>query len=144
MSRIDTKHVLLGGIAASVLLNACDWVTNNYILADQWQHFAQTHSVDTFLMGGKSALAQQIAVDCIFGFLLAWLYAAIRPRLGPGASTAVIAAFVVFGVANGQMALFGGWLIGWDLFIRTSALSLVALIIAGLAAGWVYQEPEES
>ena len=26
MSRIDVKHVLLGGVAAAILLNACDWV----------------------------------------------------------------------------------------------------------------------
>src|SRR5262245_1739575 len=140
MSRIDTKHVLFSGIAAAVLLNACDWVSNNYIVADQWRHFAQTHSVDTFLMSGNGALATQIIVDCGFGFILAWLYAAIRPRLGPGASTAVIAALATFGIANAQMALFGGWLVGWDLYIRTAALSLVAMIIAGLAAGWVYKE----
>src|SRR6476659_6498314 len=120
MSRIDTKHVLLSGIAASVLLNACDWVTNNYILASQWLHFAQTHSVDTFAMAGTGALVGQVVVDCVLGFLLAWVYAAIRPRLGAGASTAVIAAFVVFGIANAEMALFGGWLLGWDLFIRTA------------------------
>jgi hypothetical protein len=140
MSRIDTKHVLLGGVAASVILNACDWVTNNYIIADQWRHLAQTHNIDTFLMNGTGALAGFIAVDCVFGFLIAWVYAAVRPRLGPGPATAVISAFVVFGGANAQMATFGGWFIPWDLFIKTAALSLVAMIAAALAAGWVYKE----
>jgi hypothetical protein len=142
MSHINTKHVLLGGVAAAVVLNACDWVVNNYVLDDHWRHLGQTHNVDMFLMNGTSALVTFIGVDCALGFLLAWLYAAIRPRLGPGPSTAVIAAFVVYGVAALQMATYGGWFIPWDLFIRSSALSLVSFTAAGLAAGWVYKEEE--
>ena len=142
MSRIDTKHLIISGIAASVVLNAADWVTNNYVLADQWRHVAQTHNVDMFLMNGTGALATFIGIDCVFGFLLAWVYVAIRPRLGPGPATATLGAFTVWGAANAQMATFGGWFIGWDLFIRTAALSLVAMIIAGLAAGWVYKEAD--
>ena len=60
-------------------------------------------------MNGTSALVTTVVVDTLLGFLLAWLYAALRPRLGPGAGTAVIAAFVVFGIANLQMATFAGW-----------------------------------
>ena len=47
-------------------------------------------------------------VDTALGFLVAWVYAAVRPRLGPGPSTAVIASFVVYGVAALQMATYGG------------------------------------
>jgi hypothetical protein len=142
MSHIDTKHALLGGVAAAVVLNACDWVVNNYVLADMWRHLGQTHNVDMFLMNGTAALATFIGVDCALGFLLAWVYAAIRPRLGPGPSTAVIASFVVYGVAALQMATYGGWFIPWDLFIRSSALSLVSFTAAGLSAAWVYKEDE--
>jgi hypothetical protein len=146
MSHISTRHVLLGGVAAAVVLNACDWVVNNYVLADFWRHLGQTHNVDMFLMSGPVATGTYIGVDCALGFLLAWVYAAIRPRLGPGPSTAVIASFVVYGVAALQMATYGGWFIPWDLFIRSSALSLVSMTAAGLAAAWVYkeEEPEES
>src|SRR5262245_62582733 len=123
MSRIDTKHVLIGGAAAAIILNVCDWVINNYITADLWIHVAHSRNVDTDLMNGTGALATTIIVDCMMGFLLAWLYAAIRPRLGPGPGTAIIAAFVVFGVANLQMATFAAWLPGWDLFFRAGALA---------------------
>jgi hypothetical protein len=140
MSRIDTKHVLLGGVAAAIILNACDWVINNYITANLWILVAHSRNVDTDLMNGPSALATTIVVDCLMGFLLAWLYAAIRPRLGRGPGTAIIAAFVVFGVANLQMATFAAWFQGWDLFIRSAALQLVALVAAALAAGWIYRE----
>lgn len=142
MSRIDTKHLLLAGVAAAVVLNAGDWVVNNYLLADMWRHLGQTHNVDMFLMNGTSALVTFMTVDCAFGFLLAWVYAAIRPRLGPGGSTAVIASFVVFGVAALEMVTFAGWFIPWDLFIRSSACSLVSFVVAGLAAGWVYREDD--
>jgi len=140
MSSIDTKHVLLGGVAAAVILNACDWVINNYILDDFWRHLAQTRNVDMFEMNGTSVLVTTVLVDCVLGFVLAWVYAAIRPRLGPGPGTAIIASFVVFGIANAQIATFGGWLVTWDVFVRTAALSLASLLAAGLAAGWVYKE----
>lgn len=142
MSSINTKHVLLGGVAAAAILNANDWVVNNYVLPDFWRHLGQTHNVDMFLMNGNAALATFVIVDCAFGFMLAWLYAAIRPRLGPGASTAVIASFVVYGAAALQMATFTGWFIPWDLFIRSSALSLVAFVVAGWVAAWIYKEEE--
>ena len=142
MSRISTTHVLIGGVAAAVVLNACDFAVNNYVLADFWRHLGQTHNVDMFLMNGTSALVTFITVDTALGFLLAWVYAAIRPRLGPGPSTAVIASFVVYGVAALQMATYGGWFIPWDLFIRSSALSLVSFVAAGLAGAWVYKEEE--
>jgi len=93
-----------------------------------------------FEMNGTSVLVTTVLVDCVLGFVLAWVYAAIRPRLGPGPGTAIIASFVVFGIANAQIATFGGWLVTWDVFVRTAALSLASLLAAGLAAGWVYKE----
>jgi hypothetical protein len=95
-----------------------------------------------FQMNGTSALVTFAGVDTALGFLVAWVYAAVRPRLGPGPSTAVIASFVVYGVAALQMATYGGWFIPWDLFIRSSACSLVSFTAAGLSAGWVYKEED--
>ena len=142
MSETNTKHLLLGGVAAAVVLNACDWVVNNYVLADYWRHLGQTHNVDMFLMSGPSATATFVVIDVLLGFLLAWLYTAIRPRLGPGASTSIIATSTVWVVATLQMATYGGWFIPWDLFIRSGALSFVSMQAAGLAAAWIYKEEE--
>jgi hypothetical protein len=144
MSDINTKHVLLGGVAAAVVLTAGDFVVNNYVLDAYWRHLGQTHNVDMFKMSGTAATVTFVVVDCALGFLLAWLYAAVRPRLGPGPGTAFIATAVVWGVAALQMATYGGWFIPWDLVIRSSALLFVTMLAAGLAAAWVYREDEPS
>jgi hypothetical protein len=43
-----------------------------------------------------SAIAMQVITQFVIGLLLVWLYAAIRPRFGPGMKTAVYAALVVW------------------------------------------------
>ena len=69
-----------------------------------------------------------------------WLYAAIRPRFGPGAKTATCAAAATW--------FFGSFLSGiamWNLTIlplsvKEMALSLIASILAVLAGAAVYKE----
>jgi len=139
-SQTNVKSLLLGGVAAAIVLNAGDWVTNNYLIADLWRHFAQTHNAVTENMNGIGPVIQFAAIDTLLGFLLVWVYAAIRPRLGPGPGTAIIATFVVFGAETLELATFGGWLIPWDLLVRTSALTLVSMLLAGWAGAWVYKE----
>jgi len=46
----------------------------------------------------------------LFGLLIVWVYAAIRPRLGPGPGTAVKATLVVFGASALNMATFAPWM----------------------------------
>jgi hypothetical protein len=142
MSNIDTKHLALGSAAAAIVVNACDWVVNNYLLADRWRHVAQTHNIDPFKMNGMSALVTFVVVDCAIGFLLVWTYAAIRPRLGPGPGTATIASFVIFGTAALVTATFGGWFIPWDLYVRAAVLTFVSYTAGALAGAWVYKEEE--
>jgi len=139
-ARMSAKHVLIGGITAGAILYGCDWVVNNYLLNDLWRHLAQTHDVDMEVMAGRTTFIVSIGVDLVFGLLLAWIYAAIRPRLGPGPSTAVIASLVVYLIAALEFAAFGGWFVPWDMFLRSTVLSLVTFLLAGLVAGKVYQE----
>jgi drug/metabolite transporter (DMT)-like permease len=84
-----------------------------------------------------------VVLGFVFGILVTWLYAAIRPRYGAGPRTAVLA-----GVAAGLlMGVFPD--IGWGLTLRLiparvwaadAVVSLVALVIAALLGAWVYKE----
>src|SRR5437016_9561106 len=82
---INTKKVLLGGIAAGVVLNVIDFVTNTYILAAQMKAAADAFKpgLSDRMMTG-SAITSYIVMDFVLGVLLVWTYAAIRPRFGPG------------------------------------------------------------
>ena len=87
-----------------------------------------------------------VGVVFVTGFVLIWLYAAIRPRFGPGPRTAVIAGLTL-------------WLIAWALMGLSLSLSdlvtaRVALIsalwglfevpLAALAGAWLYREDRQT
>jgi len=65
-------------------------------------------------MQSTASLVTLVVIDFLFGALIAWTYAAIRPRLGPGASTAMAAGFVIWSAWTLMMATFGGWFVPWD------------------------------
>jgi hypothetical protein len=140
MSRISGGKVLAGGILAGIVLSAFDFVTNNFLLADEWQQVAQRHAIDLAVMSGTGALTSMLVVDLLLGLILVLTYAGIRPRFGAGPGTGAIASLLVFLPAALMLASFGGWLLPWDLFFRQVVVLFVAMLAAGFAGAWVYAE----
>ena len=132
----------MGGVLAGVVLCALDYLVQNYVLATDWENAAHLRNVDLYLMGGPSALMLMCVIDFMLGFNLVLTYAAIRPRFGPGAGTATIAGFLMFVPLALSLATFAGVFISWELYIRQTALTLVAIILAALAGAWIYGREE--
>jgi len=82
MSKINMGRVLLGGLAAGVVLDASDGILNSVVLADQWTAYMQ--SVGKAPAFGGSQIAGFVINGFVLSIALLWLYAAIRPRFGPG------------------------------------------------------------
>jgi hypothetical protein len=90
---INTKKVLIGGIAAGVVMNVIDFISNTYILGARMK--AESDAFKPGMsdqMTTGSAIAGYVVMDLVLGILLVWTYAAIRPRFGPGIKTAFYAA----------------------------------------------------
>jgi len=138
MSRIPISKVLTGGVLAGLVLCALDYLVQNYVLATDWENAAHLRNVDLYQMGGPSALILMCVIDVVLGQVLVLTYAAIRPRFGPGAGTATIAGFLMFVPLALSLATFGGVFISWELYVRQTALTLVATILAALAGAWIY------
>jgi hypothetical protein len=90
---INTQKVLIGGIAAGVVMNVIDFISNTYVLGARMKAESDAFKpgISDLMMTG-SAIASYIVVDFVLGILLVWTYAAIRPRFGPGIKTAFYAA----------------------------------------------------
>jgi hypothetical protein len=76
------------------------------------------------------------------GFMTVWLYAAIRPRFGPGMRTAVCASLTIWGLAYLYPNLF---IMIMNLFPRrmmavATVWGLGEVVIAGIAGAWLYKE----
>jgi len=89
MGSLNWARVLGGGLLAGLVINASEAVMNGVVLADQWAAVMRSMNKPAFSGG-------QIAVFNVLGFVMGiavvWLYAAIRPRYGAGAKTALYAA----------------------------------------------------
>lgn len=138
---MNWNRVLLGGLVAGVVLNIGEWLLNGVILADQMDATMEA-------MGGSavtgSMIAGFVAIGFLMGILLVWLYAAIRPRFGPGPKTAILA-----GVA-GWAFVSGLWYLNnlvTGLFpsgMMTTMLlwTVVETPLATVVGAWFYREQE--
>jgi hypothetical protein len=99
MSGINTGKVIVGGLVAGVVLNVIDFVVNGVVLGAQWEAATLARGVDPAAVG-PSSMVGWITSDFLMGLSIVWLYAAIRPRFGPGPSTAICAGLVVWAISH--------------------------------------------
>jgi hypothetical protein len=98
---INTQKVLIGGIAAGVVMNIIDFISNMYILGARMkvESDAFKPGMSDQMMSGTN-MVSYIVMDLLLGILLVWTYAAMRPRFGPGMRTATYVA-VLFWILAG-------------------------------------------
>src|SRR5437867_4390674 len=92
---MNTPRILGGGLAAGLVINVVDFISNTMLFKDRMG--AELNAVAPGLMERSmttSSIVQFVVVDFVLGILLVWLYAAIRPRFGPGPRTAAIAGLI--------------------------------------------------
>jgi hypothetical protein len=143
MASINIGRVVAGGLVAGVVANAIDFVTNTYILAADWQALAVAHNMDPAAMTSPAVAGTWVAVDFAYGILLVLTYAAIRPRFGAGATTAIYAGLMVF--AAPTLVLLGFTEMGlltMTLFMTGSVAGIVSTLAASVAGAAVYKEAE--
>jgi hypothetical protein len=133
-------RVILGGLVAGLILNIGEFLFNGVIMANAMREWAAAHNFPPEPTPMFFVVA--IGLTFVLGIVMVWLYALIRPRLGPGPKTAVIAALIMWfgiciycGIINGMilqipmnMMLIGlGWCLG-------------EYVIAAIAGAWLYKE----
>ena len=138
---INVGRVILGGLVAGVVANALDFVNNAYLIGADMAANAQRLNLDPAVTNGTGVMVTWIVVDFLFGFLLVFAYAAMRPRFGPGPKTAIVAG-VTLDLAV-TVVLYGFMRTGFFtelLFIKASFFALVITIVASVAGAAVYKE----
>jgi peptidoglycan biosynthesis protein MviN/MurJ (putative lipid II flippase) len=139
VARINTSKVILGGLVAGVVINISEYILNVPVFGAEVETIMAAHNIPP--MGG-GVIATFILLGFVVGVALVWLYAAIRPRLGPGPKTAAIAGVAVWVLAY----LYSGvafcvlGLMTERLLVIGLIWGLVELIVAGIAGAWLYSE----
>lgn len=141
---INTQKVLVGGFAAGVVLNIIDFLTYGMVLKDRMAADMNAFKAglgDQMAVMDGGSIAMYLIMDFIVGFLIIWAYAAMRPRFGAGAKTAiyVAVAFWIFGMITTSGFMHIG-LMSPGLWWTFSFIWLVNLVLATLVGGRLYTE----
>jgi hypothetical protein len=143
MSKINLGRIVVGGLLAGLVMNVVDAVTNGALLGARWQSEGQALSPTLMATPGLETMSMTgwVIVDFLTGIVLVWLYAAIRPRFGPGPRTALVAAFVIWLAEHLAYASYAfNGLYSVQVVAASSAGGLVGVLAGGLAGGWLYRE----
>lgn len=139
MGKINTGRVMAGGLLAGLVINLGEFVLNGLLLEQDWN--AAMQALDRPPIGGQ-AIALFLALGFALGIVILWIYAAIRPRLGPGPKTAACAGLTVWALAYlypsiGQIPL---GLFPARLLLIGSVWGLVEVPLAAIVGAWLYKE----
>jgi hypothetical protein len=138
MGKINWNRVILGGLVAGVIINVFEWLLNGVIIAKDMEAAMSTLGRQV----GGGALAMFTVWGFLVGIFAVWLYAAIRPRYGAGAKTALCAGAAVWGLGYllASVTPIALNLFPARLMVIGLAVGLVEVLVGTLAGAWLYRE----
>lgn len=138
MGKINWARVFLGGLVFGVVVGVLLFFDVILLGSDFMRAVEATGQFPATRVG---QLGMCVAAMIFFGIWTLWLYAAIRPRYGPGPKTAVIA-----GLATSLYGISADIVWGSMGFVRLAALvpivgvAVPIIIGATLLGAWAYKE----
>ena len=139
MSQINIGGVLKGGLAAGLIMNISEFILNVPVAGAQMDAELLSHNLPPV---GNGAIAIFTAVTFLLGIATVWLYAAIRPRLGPGPKTAMVAGVVVWALSYAYASVFF-YMLGMQslgLVVLGVVWSAIEMIVASSVGAYLYKE----
>lgn len=128
MSQINLKRVILGGLLAGLLMNISEAALHGGVLGQDgvelFKSFGVPHSPEAW------QVISLVGMTFVLGLASVWLYAAIRPRYGPGPKTAIRAGLAVWLLAH----LWSG------VYIGAGFTGLIPAKLAWLPVAWGFVE----
>lgn len=143
MGKINYGRVILGGIVAGIIFILLDSLSNVVLLGQQWIDDAKLHNRPTSFSGPVTF--GLILIEIVGGMVSIWIYAAIRPRFGPGVRTAIYtgllqwAIFILVNTASTLQGIFGP-----RVSLYSNLLGLVSILLGTIAGARLYKEAEST
>ncbi len=140
MGKINWGRVILAGLVAGIVFDILGFLVDAVLLAPQWAEGMK-------VLGHADMAPHQWISVCLLGlatgFVLIWIYAAIRPRFGAGVKTAVCAGLAVWAIRTfaNLSFLWAGGLFSHRLAAYTTFGGIVETVFAAIAGAALYKEP---
>jgi hypothetical protein len=132
-------RVVLGGLLAGLVVNISETILNLFVLTAEMDALLKARNLPAL---SGSAIGGFIFLAFVLGIVTIWLYAAIRPRFGPGPKTALIAALFVWFFAylySGTATVLMG-MYPLNVAAVGTIWGLVEIVLGSIAGAWVYTE----
>jgi hypothetical protein len=139
MGKTNIARVILGGLLAGLIINIFEYVLNGVVFASQWDAFMK--ALGRQMRPG--AIPFFVVSTFVAGIGVVWLYAAARPRLGPGPKTAALTGFAYwfFAYALPDANSVAANVAPGHLTLTICLILLVGVIIASVCGAAVYKDP---
>jgi hypothetical protein len=139
MRGINVNRWLLGGTVAGVVI----WMVEgaaSFIYMGDMSAALDTHGLSMEMTPVSVSIT--LLVSLIMGWAAVFLYAAARPRLGPGPKTALVIGTVLW-AATYLTSILGYVLIGLypnGMLAIWAAAGAVEMFLGALVGAWIYRE----
>ncbi len=137
---MQTKRLLISGIAGGVVMWVVDSIANGVVLRDRFQAIAEAGGLQSTPRLPFYPLWALLMLG--LGIGVAWIYACARTRLGPGPKTAltvgVLIGLMIYLPSNLTQASWG--MLGRSLPLVWFVFGVVGTIAGALVAGALYKE----
>jgi hypothetical protein len=136
---INLKGVIVGGLVAGLVLNVFDYVFWGVVYAKDFAAALQAIGRPP----ADNLIPMWVILDFCYGIALVYTYAAIRPRFGAGAGTAVRAGLILW-VFIGLFHAIAESPLGFlpmRLYVLGTIVALVQIPLATVAGAKFYREP---
>ncbi len=139
MGRINMGRVVLGGLLAGLVINIGEFVLNMPVLGDMWTEALKALNRPSMDSEPPTFF---ILLSFALGLLTIWIYAAIRPRFGPGPLTAICAGLIVWALVSlyASAAMMPMNLFPRRLLYYAIVWEFFELPIAAVLGAWIYKE----
>jgi len=141
VGKVNLARMIGCGLLAGLIINISEFILNGVVLKNDWT--TAMAALNKPPMSGKT-IGIFVVGAFVFGILLTWIYAAIRPRFGPGPRTAIFAGLITWliGYVNPSLSMWGMGLFPSKLIFFPLIWGLFEVLLATLAGAWLYAEQE--
>jgi uncharacterized protein (DUF2062 family) len=140
MGKINVGRMILGGIVAGIVGDILGYLVDGVWLASFWSADMRDLRHPAF---SSSQIVWFNLLGLVIGLVAIWIYAAIRPRFGPGVKTAIyagLAAWLIGALVPNASFMCVSGLFSKHLTLYTTLGALVEMVAGTIAGAALYKE----